>query len=65
LRRPDIVSVRPNGKIDIIEIRSPSQTQSQIQAMLDEVWNGVPLNYRGSRIGMEMNGAIFYEVLEP
>jgi hypothetical protein len=65
LRRPDIVSVRPNGKIDVIEIRSPSQSYSQIQAMLDEVWNGLPLNYRGSRIGMDMNGAIFYEVLEP
>jgi hypothetical protein len=48
LLRPDVAIVRPNGRIDLIEIRSGSQTFRELRDKLIRIQQSLPLNMRGS-----------------
>lgn len=62
-RRPDIVAVRRDGKIDLIEARSDSQSQADIINMLQELMLALPEGRRGSMYGVELNGDRFFEII--
>jgi hypothetical protein len=40
--RPDIIAIKRNGKVDIIEVRSPSQSPKQLQNKLNGMLSNIP-----------------------
>ena len=44
---PDNIGLTTDGKIDIIEIKSPRQRIDELQSKLERAWNELPADMRG------------------
>ncbi len=46
--KPDVMGLRHDGKIDMAEVVSPTQTKAQLQAKLENAMNQLPPEQRGN-----------------
>jgi hypothetical protein len=58
--RPDSISVRRDGRVDLIEVRSDSQSQAEVEAMLNMIQALLPPDHRGDVYGYHLDGTRFY-----
>jgi hypothetical protein len=47
---PDVMGLRPDGKIDMVEVVSPSQTVKELRAKLQKAMSQLPAEKRGDMI---------------
>ncbi|MGP1310004.1 MAG: hypothetical protein ACTS27_07400 [Phycisphaerales bacterium] len=62
--RPDVVAIRRDGKIDLIEVRSVSQSTDSVTTYLQDIWLGLPPDHRGSMWGVDLDGTYFFEFIQ-